>query len=58
MSDRKNRDKGIKTARKKYNRMCDCWYCMGGKDKKREMAEKQKRLFSDLSMVVIAINNK
>ena len=46
MSDRKNRDKGIKTARKKYNRMCDCWYCIDGKAKKRQMNEKEKRLFS------------
>lgn len=46
MSDRKNRDKGIKTARKKYNRMCDCWYCIDGKAKKRQLNEKEKRLFS------------
>lgn len=45
MSDRKNRDKGIKNARKKYNRSCDCWYCLDGKAKKREMLEKEKRLF-------------
>lgn len=43
MSDRKNRDKGIKTARKKYNRLCDCWYCMGGNEKKRILTDRLER---------------
>lgn len=47
MSDRKNRDKGIKTARKKYNRMCDCWYCMGGNKKKRILTERIERKETD-----------
>ena len=44
MSDRKNRDKGIKTARKKYNRMCDCWYCMDGNKKKRILTERNNNV--------------
>lgn len=58
MSDRKNRDKGIKKARKKYNRMCDCWYCIDGKAKKRQLDEKEKRLFSRALAMVDSLPNK
>ena len=47
MSDRKNRDKGIKNTRKKLW-MCDCWLCTDGKTKKRiltnRIRNKHKRI--------------
>lgn len=43
MSDRSNRDIGRKKQHKKENNLCGCWLCTSGKDKIRELKEKQLR---------------
>ena len=41
MSDRKNRDRGLKNSRK--NRyLCGCWLCLEGKEKKRILKERNR----------------
>lgn len=40
MSDRKNRDRGNKKARRHYH--CDCWLCIEGKEKKRILKERNR----------------
>jgi hypothetical protein len=42
MSDRKNRDKGIKNTRKKLW-VCGCWRCTDGKTKKRLLTQRVER---------------
>lgn len=42
MSDRKNRDKGVRNTRKNLY-WCDCWLCTDGKAKKRTLTERIQR---------------
>jgi len=59
MSDRQNRDRGVKKQRQQHKRYCDCWYCMADPEKKRRVEERanKKELRSSLGYSRIGSRN-
>jgi hypothetical protein len=43
MSDRKNRDRGIKMNRQKHKIYCSCWYCDKGSSKIKVIRDRMLR---------------
>lgn len=59
MSDRRNRDRGRKKEHQANRPECDCWYCMGGAEKKRIQRDRanRKELRKELGYSRIGLGN-